>query len=198
MSTTSSAAGGPTADAADHPTAAELEAGFGHVLDSPSDGGVVEMIVRRPGVNRREVIEEGRLSFAAGLEGDTWDRRKGYVTENGSLDPDAQLTLTNSRFADLIAGSRDRWPLAGDQIYVDLDLGAENLPPGTRLRLGEAVVEITALPHTGCRKYAQRFGAEALRFTAQPEGRRHSLRGIHARVVKPGTVRVGDTARKIR
>lgn len=196
MRVTGSAAGALNVDAAKHRSAPELEAGFGHVLDSPCDGGAVEMIVRRPGVNRREVIEEGRLTFEAGLEGDTWDRRKGYVTEDGALDPDAQLTLTNSRFTDLIAGSRDRWPLAGDQIHVDLDLSAENLPPGTRLRLGEAVVEITALPHTGCSKYARRFGAEALRFTAQPEGRRRNLRGVYARVVKPGTVRVGDTARK--
>lgn len=198
MRGTTSAAGGPTADVADHRNALELEAGFGHVLDSPGDRGTLEMIVRRPGVNDREVIKEGRLTFETGLEGDTWDRRKGYVTEDGSPDPDAQLTLTNSRFANLIAGSRDRWPLAGDQLYVDLDLGAGNLPPGTKLRLGEAVIEITALPHTGCKKYAQRFGAEALRFTAQPEGRRRNLRGIYARVVVPGVVRVGDIARKIR
>ncbi len=192
------AAGGPTKGAANHRTTAELESGFDHVLDSPGDGGALEMIVRRPGVNHREAVHEGRLTFEAGLLGDTWDRRKGYVTEDGSPDPDAQLTLTNSRFADLVAGSRDRWPLAGDQLYVDLDLGVENLPPGTKLRLGEAVIEVTALPHTGCKKYAERFGADALRFTATPEGRRRNLRGIYARVVLPGAVRVGDTAHKIR
>ena len=198
MKGTTGAVGGQTAAAADHRTTAELEAGFGHVLGSPADGGKLEMIVRRPGVNGREAIEEGRLTFEAGLEGDTWDRRKGYVTEDGSPDPDAQLTLTNSRFADLIAGSRDRWPLAGDQLYVDLDLGVKNLPPGTKLRLGEAVIEVTALPHTGCKKYAERFGADALRFTVAPEGRRRNLRGIYARVVVPGAVRVGDAAHKIR
>lgn len=184
-----------------HRSTAELQAGFAHVLDSPRDRGAVEMIVRRPGVDRREAVEEGRLTFEAGLEGDTWDRRigrMGYVTEDGSADPDAQLTLTNSRFADLIAGSRDRWALSGDQLYVDLDLSAENLPPGTKLRLGQAVIEVTALPHTGCKKYAGRFGADALRFTAQPEGRRRNLRGIYARVAVPGTVRVGDTASKMR
>ena len=180
-----------------HLTKADLEAGFGHVLASPADGGTLEMIVRRPGVDHREVIEEGRLTFEAGLEGDTWDRRKGYVTEDGTPDPDAQLTLTNSRFANLIAGSRDRWPLAGDQLYVDLDLSESNLPPGTRLRIGDATIEVTALPHTGCSKYRQRFGLEALKFTATPEGRSRHLRGIYARVVEPGTVRVGDTIRKM-
>ncbi len=180
-----------------HLTEADLEAGFGHVLASPADGGTLEMIVRRPGVDHREVIDEGRLTFEAGLEGDTWDRRKGYVTEDGTPDPDAQLTLTNSRFANLIAGSRDRWPLAGDQLYVDLDLSESNLPPGTRLRIGDATIEVTALPHTGCSKYRQRFGLEALKFTATPEGRSRHLRGIYARVVEPGTARVGDTIRKV-
>ena len=198
MKSTSTTAGSPGAEAANHRTAAELESGYDHVLASPGDHGTLEMIVRRPGVNHRETLEEGRLTFEAGLEGDTWDRRQGYVTDDGCPDPDAQLTLTNSRFANLIAGSRDRWPLAGDQLYVDLDLGVENLPPGSKLRLGEAVIEITALPHTGCKKYAQRFGAEALKFTAQPEGRRRNLRGIYARVVVPGVVRVGDIASKIR
>lgn len=180
-----------------HLTEADLEAGFGHVLTSPADGGTLEMIVRRPGVDHREVIDEGRLTFEAGLEGDTWDRRKGYVTEAGTPDPDAQLTLTNSRFANLIAGSRDRWPLAGDQLYVDLDLSESNLPPGTRLRIGGATIEVTALPHSGCSKYRQRFGLEALKFTATPEGRSRHLRGIYARVVEPGTARVGDTIRKV-
>ena len=182
---------------AEHRTAAELEAGIGEVLASPGDGGTLEMIVRRPGTNRREVINEGRLTFEAGLEGDTWRLRDGYVTADGAPDPDAQLTLTNSRFADLIAGSRDLWPLAGDQLYVDLDLSVDNLPPGARLRIGDASIEIKALPHTGCKKYAQRFGAQALRFTATPEGRRRNLRGVYARVVEPGTVRVGDPVQRI-
>ena len=175
----------------------ELEAGFEHVLGSPTDAGTLEMIVRRPRVNEREVLEEGRLTAAEGLEGDTWRNRRGYALADGSPDPDAQITLTNSRFADLIAGRRDRWPLAGDQLYVDLDLSADNLPPGTRLRIGEAAIEVTALPHTGCSKYRQRFGVEALKFTATTEGRSRHLRGIYARVVEPGAVRVGDTIRKV-
>ena len=186
-----------TAAAATHAGEAGLEAGFAHVKASPTDAGRLEMIVARPAVNRREAIDEGRLTFESGLEGDSWHTRRGYALEDGAPDPDAQLTLTNSRFASVIAGSRDRWPLAGDQLYVDLDLSEDNLPPGSRLRIGEAVIETTALPHTGCKKYAQRFGAAALKFTATAEGRRRNLRGIYARVVVPGTVRVGDTARKV-
>lgn len=186
----------PTA-ATVHLTEAELEAGFAHVKDSPADGGALEMIVRRPGIDRREAIEEGRLTAEEGLEGDTWKVRRGYSLPDGSPDPDAQLTLTNSRFAALVAGSRDRWPLAGDQLYVDLDLSENNLPTGARLRIGDATIEITALPHTGCSKYRQRFGLEALKFTATPEGRSRRLRGIYARVVEPGAVRVGDAVTKV-
>ena len=180
-----------------HLTEAELTAGFGHVLASPADGGTLELIVRRPGVDQREKLEEGRLTTEEGLEGDTWKARRGYSLPDGSPDPDAQITLTNSRFAALIAGTRDRWPLAGDQLYVDLDLSEDNLPTGTRLRMGEATIEVTALPHTGCAKYRQRFGVEALKFTATPEGKSRHLRGIYARVVEPGAVRVGDTIEKV-
>lgn len=180
-----------------HLTEADLEAGFGHVLASPADGGTLEMIVRRPGVNQRETLDEGRLTIEEGLEGDSWRGRRGYTLPDGSPDPDAQITLTNARFAELISGCRDRWPLAGDQLYVDLDLSESNLPPGTRLRIGGATIEVTALPHTGCSKYRQRFGLEALKFTATPEGRSRHLRGIYARVVEPGTARVGDTIWKV-
>ena len=180
-----------------HLTEAELKAGFGRVLASPANGGTLEMIVRRPGVNQRETLDEGRLTIEEGLDGDSWKGRRGYTLPDGSPDPDAQITLTNSRFADLISGCRDRWPLAGDQLYVDLDLSESNLPPGTRLRIGDATIEVTALPHTGCSKYRQRFGLEALKFTATPDGRSRHLRGIYARVVEPGTARVGDTIRKV-
>ncbi len=180
-----------------HLAETELAAGFRRVLDSPADGGRLEMIVRRPRVDRREALDEGRLTREEGLQGDSWTRRRGYFLPDGSPDPDAQLTLTNARFVDLIAGGRDRWPLAGDQLYVDLDLSESNLPPGIRLRIGGATIEVTALPHTGCAKYRQRFGLEALKFTATPEGRSRRLRGLYARVVEPGTARVGDAIRKV-
>lgn len=197
MKGASTTAGGPLPDAPDHRSAAELEAGMGEVLASPGDRGRLELIVRRPRVNGRELVAEGRLTAEAGLEGDSWLARGGYNTADGAADPDAQVTLTNSRFTALIAGSRERWALGGDQLYVDLDLGVDNLPPGSRLRIGGSVIEVTAVPHTGCSKYRQRFGLEALKLTATPEGRRRNLRGVNARVVVPGTVRVGDTIRKV-
>jgi len=177
-----------------HLTRDALEAGLGHVQASPDDGGRLEMLVRRPGTDERESLNAGVLDLENGLVGDKWrDNAHG-------LDPaahrDMQLTVMNARAAALVAGSRERWALAGDQLYIDLDLGHENLPPGTRLQLGEAVIEVTAIPHTGCRKFTARFGADATRLVNSKEGRRLNLRGINAKVVEPGTVRVGDIARK--
>jgi MOSC domain-containing protein YiiM len=180
----------------DHRTADQLAAGLALVRGSPRDGGTVEMIVRRPGVDRREVLEEGHLTPADGLVGDDWQARGSRSTADGSADPDRQLTLMNARFVDLItAGDRAAWPLAGDQLYVDLDLSVEGLPPGTRLAIGTAVVEMTEPPHTGCAKFSARFGSEALRVANTPDGRLLRLRGAYARVVTPGIVRPGDQVR---
>jgi len=180
----------------EHPTADALQAGLDQIRRSPADGGRVDLIVRRPAENAREVLVEGTLDRAEGLVGDTWRTRPGGMTRDGSPHPDLQLTVMDSRVAALLAGQADRWQLAGDQLYVDLDLSQANLPPGTRLALGSAVIEISQPPHRGCKKFAERFGQDALRFVNSPEGRELRLRGVNAKVVVAGTICVGDAVRK--
>ena len=180
-----------------HLSMAELEAGLDEIRRSPSDGGVLELIVRRPREDDREVLEEGELDASDGLVGDNWKSRRSSRTPDGSPHPDMQLNVMNVRAIALLAQSKDRWPLAADQLFVDLDLSEENLPPGTRLCVGEAVIEVTPQPHTGCKKFVSRFGPDAMKFINSPAGRRFHLRGINARVVRPGTIRVGDAVRKI-
>ena len=174
-----------------------LAAGLEEVLGSPADAGTVELIVRRPAVDEREVVEEAILDLEQGVVGDSWQARGSRRMPDGSANPEAQVTLMNARAAALVAGPRERWPLAGDQLYVDLDLSVENLPPGTRLAVGGAVVEVSAEPHTGCAKFSARFGSDALRFFNSPEGRARRLRGVNTRVVEGGTVRAGDAVRKV-
>ena len=173
-----------------------LDAGRAHVLASPLDRGVVELVVARPEPGTRAVLGEAVLDPEVGLVGDCWRARGSRHTPDGAASPLMQLTLMNARVIELVAGSRDRWPLAGDQLYVDLELGGENLPPGSRLAVGTAVVEITPQPHTGCAKFTQRFGTDVGRFVNSPEGRAHNFRGINARVVTGGVVRPGDHVEK--
>jgi hypothetical protein len=180
----------------EHLTAAALEAGLDGIRRSPSDHGRVDLIVRRPAVDTREVLAEATLDRAQGLVGDTWPARPSNLTPDRSPHPDLQLTLMNCRVAALVAGADGRRQLAGDQLYVDLDLSEANLPPGTRLAVGSAVIEISDKPHRGCRKFAARFGQEALAFVNSPVGRQLRLRGVNAKIVTPGTVHVGDTIRK--
>jgi MOSC domain len=181
-----------------HTAAEDLDVGPEHVRQSPSDGGTVELIVRRPALGEREVLAEGRLRLDVGLEGDTWDERTSTRTEDGSPHPDMQLNVMNARAVDLVAdGERDRWPLAGDQLYVDLDLSEANLPPGTRLALGTAVIEVTDQPHTGCAKFTQRFGLDAFRYVNSDAGQSLRLRGLNAKVVQAGSVRPGDSVKKL-
>lgn len=185
-----------TAEPVDHPSLDELEATLDHIRQAPFDHGTLELIVRRPAVNEREVLQTGRLTQEDGLEGDNWNQRRYPKTPDGPP-PDTQLNIMNVRAAAAVAGHIERWPLAGDQLYLDLDLSAEALPPGTRLALGEAVIEVTAEPHTGCGKFSARFGPDALHFVNSPTGRILNLRGINARVVQPGTIRQGDQVTRI-
>ena len=178
----------------EHLLAAQLEEGLDHVRAAPRDSGTVEMLVTRPDEGEREVLEQGELTHDDGLVGDNWRVRH---AEGETADPEAQLTVMNARYADLISGGRDRWPLAGDQIYVDLDLSMDHLPPGSRLRIGTAVIEISAQPHTGCAKFNARFGRDALRLANSPVGRDLRLRGANAKVVKPGIIRAGDAVEKL-
>ena len=180
-----------------HLTMAELEAGLDEIRRSPQDEGVLEMIVRRPRINEREVVVEGELHPLEGLIGDNWLTRGSSRTEDGSPHPHMQLNIINSRVAGLVARSKDRWPLAGDQLYLDLDLSKDNLPPGTRLILGAAVIEVTAQPHMGCQKFVERFGLEAMKFVNSEIGKRLRLRGINAKVVEPGVIRIGQAAKKL-
>lgn len=179
-----------------HLTMEELEAGLEHIRHSPKDTGVLELIVRRPRVGERDVLREGHLDPLVGLVGDSWKDRASSRTADGSPHPDMQLNIMNARVVALVAQYPARWALAGDQLFIDMDLTDDNLPPGTRLELGSAVIEVTDQPHTGCQKFVARFGLDAMKFVNSPVGRQLHLRGINARVLQGGIVRVGDVARK--
>jgi hypothetical protein len=175
---------------------ATLEAGLDQIRNSPKDAGRVELICRRPQTEQREVIDEAVLETGQGLVGDNWLTRGSKSTADGSAHPDMQLTLMNVRSATLIAGAPDRRQLAGDQFFVDLDLSVENVPPGSRLKLGDATVEITEIPHRGCGKFSARFGVDALKFVNSEVGRELNLRGVNAKIIDGGVVRRGDAVSK--
>jgi len=175
----------------------ELEDGLDHIFKSPNDEGVLELIVRRPDVDEREVLEQGRLDVESGLVGDNWRAKGSRHMPDGSADPDMQLNIMNARVVALVAVDPDRRPLAGDQLYVDMDLSPENLPPGTQLSIGDAVVEVTEPPHTGCKKFAERFGKDAVLFVNAGLGKRLNFRGICAKVIQSGDISAGDVARKV-
>ncbi|MYD93999.1 MAG: MOSC domain-containing protein [Chloroflexi bacterium] len=178
-------------------TSQELEAGLDHIRQSPADGGPLEMIVQRPAVEQRQVVGEGELDVEAGLIGDSWQSRGSPRTPDGGPNLAAQVTVINARLIALLARTEDRWPLAGDQLVIDIDLSEDNLPPGAQLAIGDAVLEISAEPHTGCAKFAQRFGHDALRFISTPTGQALRLRGVNTRVIQSGPIRLGDLATKL-
>jgi len=178
-----------------HRSPEDLAAGLDHVRLAPQDAGPLELVVVRPSPGERDVLQTAIVDPALGIQGDSWTERGSSRTPDGGPNPDAQITVMNSRAADLVAGSRERWALAGDQLYADLDVSVTNLPTGTRLLIGDAVLEVTAAPHTGCSQFKERFGVEALRLTATPDGRELRLRGINTRVLAGGQIRPGDTVR---
>ena len=174
-----------------HLTTAELEVGLEHIKLSPKNEGPVKLIVRRPERDAREILDQAELHPDYGLIGDSWRTR----SENPR--PTNQLTIMNARAIALFAQHKNRWHLAGDQLFVDLDLSSENLPPGTQLALGASVIEVSDEPHTGCKKFVARFGVDAMNFANSPLGRQLNLRGINAQVIRGGVVRIGDYARKL-
>jgi hypothetical protein len=172
-----------------HLSYAELVIALPDIERSPRERGTVELIVRRPRKGQRVMLDVGRLDIEEGLVGDRWALGKRRRVE--------QLTVINSRLVALLARTRDRWPLAGDQLYVDFDLSLEHLPPGTRVAVGAAEIEVSPEPHTGCRLFADRYGRDAQRFVGSQQGKALQLRGINAWVVKSGEVRVGDDVRAL-
>lgn len=179
-----------------HLTTEQLVAGQDAVAESPSDLGTLELLVARPDVDERTVLDDGELIEGEGLAGDNYVARGNAKTPDGKAHPEAQLNLMNARAIDLVAdGDRERWPLAGDQLFVDFDLSTANAPAGTRLAIGGAVIEVSAKPHTGCAKFAKRFGVDAAKWVNSDDARRY--RGINAMVVQSGPIKAGDSITKI-
>jgi len=180
-----------------HLTMEELEAALDHLREAPKDEGVLQLIVCRPDVEQRRVLDEAELDPSKGLIGDNWIVRGSSKTPDGSAHPEMQINIMNSRVTALVAQDKDRWQLAGDQLYIDMDLSKQNLPAGARIQVGSAVLEVSPLPHTGCHKFVSRFGVEAMKFVNSTVGKELCLRGINAKVVQGGVVRVGQVAKKI-
>lgn len=179
-----------------HKSMEQLQAGLENILYAPKDLGTLELIACRPSENERIILGKAQLDQYEGLVGDTWRVRGSDKTPDGSAHPDQQISIMNSRVIRLLAGEKDRWSLAGDQLYVDMDLSGQNLPPGSYLSIGDAIIMVTDQPHTGCQKFMARFGMDAHRFASSPMGRELNIRGIYARVIRPGTIKPGNIIKK--
>lgn len=173
-----------------HLTLAELKDGLPEILRSPQDDGTLMGIVIRPEKGARIELESCELSLARGTHGDRW------AMGGARPDPDIQICIMNARCIALIAQARDNWAPAGDNLFIDLDLSPANCPPGTRLAIGTAVIEITHAPHDGCKQFIARYGRDACVFVNTGQGKKLRLRGIYGRVVQDGRVSVGDVVRK--
>jgi hypothetical protein len=180
-----------------HLTIADLEAAISEIRKSPKNESVLDMIVSRPEEDGREIMTLADLNIELGLVGDTWQDRPSSISGDGKAHPDMQITIMNSRVAQLVAQDKDRWPLAGDQLFADLDLSAANMPPGSRIAIGSAILEATDQPHTGCSKFADRFGIDSLKFISSAVGKELQLRGINCKVVQNGEIKPGDVVKKL-
>lgn len=176
----------------------ELDAATEHVLASPKEKSVLQIIVVRPKANERQTLERAELSPSGGIAGDRWSVDHWEHLPDGSPHPQSQVSLMNYRVLELIAGNSAAMPLAGDNLIFDLDLSEENLPAGSRLNIGSQVIlELTAVPHTGCGKFQKRYGKAAREFVNGDLGSKHSLRGRMATIVQAGTIAVGDRIEKV-
>ena len=182
---------------ADHLTRAELQAGLPHILASPAEDGTLEAVVIRPGHGLREELESCDISLAGGVQGDHWAKGCWLSTDDGEPHPDVQICIMNARCIAHIAGARDRWALAGDNLFIDMDIRPENLPAGQRLRIGTAIIEITAVKHAGCKSFAEHYGQSAVVFVNARKVSALRLRGVYARVVQDGRVALGGRVVKL-
>jgi hypothetical protein len=175
----------------------ELEAGLGDIEAAPADAGRLELIVARPDIEERELVASARFEPGAGMAGDNWHEKP--TSKTGAPDPLAEVTLMNARVAAVVAGSDDPadWAPAGDQLYADLDISVANLPPGARIQVGSATLEVTEEPHLGCGKFISRFGTDAMKFVNSARGRELRLRGVNLRIVEGGEAAVGDTVQRV-
>ncbi len=175
----------------------DLQLGLDKIISSPKQIGTVKMIVSRPKIGIRKIQEMAELDKDLGLIGDNWHDRDSSNMQDKSADIETQLTIMNSCVIALITQNCDQWPLAGDQLYIEMDISKNNLPPGSLLKLGNALLKISKKPHTGCKKFSERFGLDALKFVSSRQGRELSLRGINTSIIKSGMVQTGDKVMKV-